>query len=223
MESMGRLVMQFGGRGRLEEHPPGVVDGARFEGRFVIWALSDANGPVFGPDVSLFDAALVEKLGRGPQSAHLVAVRSGITMEGFGTDEGDFLGHVYGRTSTDTRLRIFFDANPDGSRHFDDRAAFMKGELVATYEAEEFFQINPRSGTFDTRVNYSIMSSAPFTFQGRTVDLGALYPRMFEASNGHNPEPDPNPETIPDEAPFNTKGPGTFGNRFPVGGSLFAV
>lgn len=216
--------MQFGGRGRLEEHPPGVVDGARFEGRFVIFAMSDRDGPLFGDNVSLFDEKTAASQGRGPQSAHLVAVRSGITMEGFVTDgEGDFLGHTYGRTTTSTRLRVFFDANPDGSRHFDDRAAFMKGELVATYQAEEFFQINPRAGVFDTRVNYTILSSTPFTFNGKTVDLGQLYPRMVEASNGHNPEPDPNPETIPDEAPFNERGPGTFASRFPVGGSLFAV
>lgn len=221
---MGKLVMQFAGRGRLEGHPPGEVDGARFEGRFVIWAMSDGNGPLFGPEISLFDSNLVDKVGRGAQSAHLVAVRSGITMEGFVTDEGpDFIGHTYGRTSISTRLRVYFDATPDGTRHFDDRAAFTKGDLVATYEAEEFFQINPRAGVFDTRVNYSILSSAPFTFQGKTVDLGQLYPRMVEASHGHNPEPDPNPEPIPDEAPFNETGPGTFANRFPVGGSLFAV
>jgi hypothetical protein len=224
MESMGHLVMQFGGRGRLEGHPPGEVDGARFEGRFVIFALSDRDGPMFGPDVSLFDPDVVAKLGRGAQSAHLVAVRSGITMEGFVTDEGEnFLGHVYGRTSTSTRLRIYYDATPDGTRHFDNRAAFTKGDLVATYEAEEFFQINPRAGVFDTRVNYTVLDSAPFTFHGKTVDLGARFPLMVEASHGHNPEPDPNPETIPDEPPFDVKGPGVFANRFPVGGSLFAV
>ncbi len=216
--------MQFGGRGRLEGHPPGEVDGARFEGRFVIFALSDRDGPVFGPDASLFDSELTARLGRGARSAHLVAVRSGITMEGFVTDEGDdFPGHVYGRTSTSTRLRIYFDDQPDGSRHFDDRAAFTRGELVATYEGEEFFQINPRAGVFDTRLNYRILSSSPFTFHGRTVDLGQMFPRMVEASHGQNPEPDPAPEAIPDEPPFNVREPGVFANRFPVGGSLFAV
>lgn len=34
------MVMQTTGRGRLEDHPPGVVDGVRFEGRFVIWGMS---------------------------------------------------------------------------------------------------------------------------------------------------------------------------------------
>lgn len=216
--------MQFGGRGRLEEHPPGVVDGARFEGRFVIFALADQDGAVFGPDVSLFDSALVERLGRGAQSAHLVAVRSGITLEGFVTDEGDdFVGHVYGRSSLETRMRIYFDPAPDGSRHFDDRQAFTSGELVATYQAEEYFQINPRAGVFDTRVSYSLISSAPFTFKGKTVDLGKMYPRLVEISHGNNPEPDPNPEPIPDEAPFSYREPGVFANRFPVGGSLFVV
>lgn len=216
--------MQFGGRGRLEAHPPGVVDGARFEGRFVIFAMSDRDGPLFGADVSLFDPEVVATDGRGAASAHLVAVRSGAALEGFGTGEGeDFPGHVYGRSTSSTRLCVYFDAHPDGSRHFDDRASFTKGELVATYQAEEFFQINPKAGVFDTRVNYTILSSTPFTFKGRTVDLGELYPRMVEVSHGQNPEPDPNPEPIPDEAPFNERGPGVFADRFPVGGSLFAV
>lgn len=216
--------MQFGGRGRLEGHPPGEVDGARFEGRFVIFALADEGGAVFGPDVSLFEPSLVERVGRGAQSAHLVAVRSGITLEGFVTDEGDdFVGHVYGRSSLETRLRIYFDPEPDGSRHFDDRAAFTRGELIATYEAEEYFQINPRAGVFDTRVSYDLITSTPFTFHGRTVDLGELYPRMVEISHGNNPERDPNPEPIPDEPPFNVREPGVFANRFPVGGSLFVT
>ncbi len=51
-----RLALQIAGRGRLEGHPPGEVDGVRFEGRFVIYALADAQGPLFGEDVSLFDA-----------------------------------------------------------------------------------------------------------------------------------------------------------------------
>lgn len=216
--------MQIGGRGRLEGHPPGEVDGARFEGRFVIFALADQDGAVFGPDVSLFDPSLVEQFGRGAQSAHLVAVRSGITLEGFVTDEGDdFVGHVYGRSSLESRFRIYFDATPDGSRHYDDRDSFTRGELVATYQAEEYFQINPRAGVFDTRVSYSLVSSKPFTFMSRTVDLGEMYPRLVEISHGNNPEPDPNPEPIPDEAPFNVREPSVFANRFPVGGSLFVA
>lgn len=225
MESPGvRLVLQLAGRGRLEGHPPGNVDGARFEGRFVIFGAFGKDGPLFGEDVSLFDAGAVTAHGRGPQSAHLVAVRSGHAMEGFGTgDGGDFPGHVFGRTSSATRLRVYFDSSPDGSRSFDDRASFMKGTLIATYKAEEYFQINPRSGTFVTRVNYTILDSEPFTLNGVTVDLGALYPSMVEHSHGQNPEPDPNPESIPDEEPFANRGAGTFADRFSVGGTVFAL
>jgi hypothetical protein len=47
---------------------------------------------------------------------------------------------------------------------------------------------------------------------------------MAELSHGHNPEPDPEPETIPEEEPyFTNRGPGVFADRFPVGGTLFAV
>src|SRR5262249_10932638 len=113
--------------------------------------------------------------------------------------------------------------HPDGSRRFDDRASFMKGELVAVYEAEEYFQIDPRAGVFYTRVNYSALTSTPFTFKGRTVDLGPLFPRMVEASHGDNPEPLPDPEPIPDEEPFTNRGPGVFANHFPVGGTLIAL
>lgn len=218
-----RLVLQLAGRGRLEGHPPGNVDGARFEGRFVIFGAFGENGPLFGEDVSLFDQKVVASHGRGPQSAHLVAVRSGYAMEGFGTGTGDdFPGHVFGRTSSATRLRVFFDPSPDGARSFDDRQSFMKGSLVATYKAEEYFQINPRSGTFVTRVNYSILDSEPFTSNGVTADLGGLFPTMVEHSHGQNPEPDPNPETIPDEEPFVHGGAGTFADRFAVGGTVFA-
>ncbi|MEU0266786.1 hypothetical protein [Nocardioides sp. NPDC006303] len=219
-----RLAMQLAGRGRLEGHPPGDVDGARFEGRFVVFGLFDHDAPVFGEDVSLFAADAVAEFGRGPQSAHLVAIRSGITLEGFVTDhDSDFQGHTFGRSSSETRFRVYFDASPDGSRSFDDRASFQRGELVATYKAEEFFQIDPRAGVFDTRVNYSLLESTPFTFNGRTIDFADLYPAMVEMSHGHNPEPDPSPEIIPDEPPFSSRGPGVFANRFPVGGTLFAL
>lgn len=218
-----RLVLQVAGRGRLEGHPPGNVDGARFEGRFVIFGAFGKDGPLFGEDVSLFNADAVTAHGRGPQSAHLVAVRSGYALEGFstGADEA-FPGHMIGRSSSATRLRVYFDASPDGSRSFDDRASFMKGTLVATYKAEEYFQINPLSGTFVTRVNYTLLDSEPFTLHGVTADLGALYPTMVEHSHGQNPAPDPSPEEIPDEAPFAHR-PGTFADRFAVGGTIFAA
>lgn len=216
-----RLAMQIAGRGRLEGHPPGEVDGARFEGRFVIWALTGEKGPVFGEDVSLFDAAAVAEHGRGPQSAHLVAMRSGTVLEGFVTGDDTIDGHTIGRTMGCTRLRIFYDAAPDGTRTFTDRASFMKGELVATYQAEEYFQINPRAGVFDTRVNYTLLDSQPFTHEGVTVDFAELAATMSELSHGHNPEPDPNPEPVPEGDEF-VGGPGVFADHFPVGGTVLA-
>jgi hypothetical protein len=224
METPGvRLALQIAGRGRLEGHPPGQVDGARFEGRFVIFAMTAADGPVFGEDVSLFDDVCVQRFGRGPQSAHFVAMRSGYVLEGFDTGSGDFIGNTIGRTSSETRFRIYYDAQPDGSRSFDDRKSFMNGTLVATYQAEEYFQINPRAGVFDTRVNYRLVDSAPFTHRGQTMDFADFAPRMAEMSHGNNPEPDPNPEAIPNEAPFTNRAPGVFADRFPLGGSILAV
>jgi hypothetical protein len=207
----------------MEAHPPGVPDLARYEGRFVIYSLAGPEGPLFGDDVSLFDATAVKKFGRGPQSAHLVAVRSGFTLEGFDTSSNDLVGQTIGRSSMKSRWRVYFDANPDGSRDFDDRAAFMQGELVATYSAEEFFQTDPRAGTLDTRVDYVHIDSKPFEFNGRTVDLGDIAPRLTEITHGHLPESDPNPEIIPDEEPFAALGPGVFANHFPVAGTILAV
>lgn len=221
MTSTIRMGMQMAGRGRLEGHPPGEIDGARFEGRFVIYSVTGPDGPVFGHDVSLFDASAVAAHGRGPGSAHLVATRSGYVLEGFVTGDGDeFPGHTIGRTSGSTRLNVYYDSSPDGSRTFDDRTSFQRGELVATYSAEEFFQIDPLAGVFDTRVNYTLLSSAPFTHAGATVDLGVLAPTMVEKSHGNNPAPDPRPEAIPEEEPFLNRGPGVFADRFPVGGSI---
>ncbi len=217
-----RLAMQIAGRGRLEGHPPGQVDGARFEGRFVIYALAGADGQVLGEDVSLFSAAAVAAHGRGPQSAHLVAVRSGVVLEGFVTGDDTIGGHTIGRTSASTRLRIYYDANPDGTRSFTDRDSFMRGELVATYQAEEYFQIDPRAEVFDTRVDYRVMESKPFEHEGTTVDFGEVAPHMVELSHGHLPEPDPSPEQIPAEEPFLAGGPGIFADHFPVGGAILA-
>jgi hypothetical protein len=220
----GSMVMQFAGRGFLEDHPPGDVDGTRFEGRFVVLGLTGRNGPVFGQDVSLFDEQCVKQFGRGPQCAHLVAVRSGFILEGFDTGGGGLIGHTVGRTSTQTRLRIFYDAHPDGTRNFEERASFLKGELVGTYQAEEYFQIDSRAGVFDTRVNYTLLKSKQFTHMGRSVDLAALAPRMTELAHGHNPEPDPTPEAIPHQEPyFDNRGPGEFTQRFPVGGPVLAT
>jgi hypothetical protein len=217
-----RLAMQIAGRGRLEGHPPGEVDGARFEGRFVIYALAGADGQVLGEDVSLFSADAVAAHGRGPQSAHLVAVRSGFVLEGFVTGDDTTDGHTIGRTSATTRLRIYYDANPDGTRSFTDRASFMRGALVATYKAEEYFQIDPRAEVFDTRVDYRLLESKPFEHGGTTVDFGDLAPHMVELSHGHLPEPDPTPEQIPAEEPFLAGGPGVFADHFPVGGAIIA-
>jgi len=207
----------------MEAHPPGDVDGTRFEGRFVIYAMNAPSGPVFGADVSLFDEELVASVGRGPQSAHLVCVRSGFVLQGFVTSSGDMEGHTVGRTSVETRWKVYFDPSPDGSRRFDDRESFTRGQLVATYAAEEFFQIDGRAEVFDTRVNYSILESVPFEFRDHRVDLGKLAPRLTALSHGHLPETNPNPEIIPQEDPFLAKGPGVFASHFAVGGTILAV
>lgn len=218
------LTMQIAGQGRLENHPPGILDGARFEGRFVIWGLSGPGGPLFGEDVSLFHSELVHRLGRGAQSAQLVAVRSGDALEGFSTGEDQYDAHVYGRASSRTRLQVFFDATPDGSRSFSDRQAFTQGELVATYRAEEHFQMDVRAEVFATQVLYRLEDSRPFTHHGVTVDFAAIAPAMLEHSHGHNPEPMPNPERIPHaEPPFARRGPGDFTERFAVGGIITAL
>ncbi len=221
--STTRMALQVAGRGRLEGHPPGEVDGARFEGRFVIYSMYGGKGPIFGEDVSLFDAAAVAEHGRGPQSAHFVSMRSGVVLEGFVTGDETIEGNTIGRTSSKTRLRIYFDASPDGTRRFTDRESFMRGELVATYRAEEYFQIDPRAGVFDTRVNYTLLESKPFAFAGETVDFADFAPQMVELSHGHNPEPDPHPEEIPQEPWFGDGGPGVFADHFPVGGSIIAT
>jgi hypothetical protein len=218
------LAMQIAGQGRVEEHPPGQLDGARFEGRFVIWAMNGGEGPVFGEEVSLFDQKCVQQHGRGPQCAHFVALRSGSVLETFSTGEEGFAGHLVGRTTSKTRLRIYYDPQPDGSRRYEDRASFLKGELVATYKAEEFAQFDAKGDTFDTRVSYTLLESKPFTFKDRTVDLADLAPRMSELSHGRMPKTSPQPEPIPhEEEPFSLKGPGHFTDRFPVGGTLLSA
>lgn len=219
------MVMQTTGRGRLEEHPPGVVDGVRFEGRFVIWGMSSAGGQVFGDDASLFDEDCVEQYGRGPQCAHLVAVRSGSILHGFVTGNGDDLkGESVGRTTAASRYRIFYDAHPNGSRDYEERAGWLRGELVATYSSDEFFSIDAAGGVFDTRVDYSIISSTPFELNGVKVDFATLAPHMTELDHGHNPQPDPQPEPVPyDESWFANKGPGEFASYFPVGGAVLAA
>lgn len=218
-----RLAIQVAGRGRMEAHPPGQPDGARYEGRFVIYAMADDKGSLFGDDVSLFDAEMVARSGRGPQSAHFVAIRSGYTVEGFDTSSPDLVGQMVGRGSINSRWKVYFDPTPDGSRSFNDRASFMRGTVVATYSAEEFFQVNSRAEVFDTPVDYVILQSEPFEFMGRRVDFAEIAPRMTELSHAHLPEPDPDPETIPDEEPFTRGGPGVFANHFPVGGTVLAV
>lgn len=222
MTSSSRLALQIAGRGRLEAHPPGVVDGVRFEGRFVIYAITGGQGPVFGHDVSLFDPEVAARVGRGAPSAHFVGVRSGYVLEGFDTSTPDLEGHMIGRTSGDTRLKIIFDAAPTGDRAFDDRYSFLRGTVVATYAAEEYFQIDGRAEIFDTRVNYTLIESTPFEFNGVTADFGQIAPQMSELSHGHLPEVDPNPEIIPDEEPFLNRGPGVFATHFPVGGAILA-
>lgn len=225
MSDAAGVAIQIAGQGRIEEHPPGVLDGVRFEGRFSIFGIDARDGAVFGHDVSLFDPECVEAHGRGPQCAHFVAVRSGSVLEAFSTGDGpDFPGHLVGRTTTDTRLRIFFDPNPDGSRNYNDRNSFVDGDAIVTYLAQEYFGMDAEGGVFDTRVAYTLEGSEPVTFNGRTVDLGKLFPRLTELSHGHNPEPAPDAEPIPNREPwFSGRGAGNFVSRFTVNGTMLAV
>jgi hypothetical protein len=222
--SHARLAMQIGGRGFLEAHPPNDVTGARFEGRFVIYSMMSHGSPVFGDDVSLFERDGAAQHGLGPGSAHFVAMRSGFGLESFHTGDDEFVGHLYARTSARTRLRIYFDAAPDGSRSFEDRDSFTRGRLIATYRAEEFFQLDSRAGVFDTRVSYTLIESSPFTFMDTTLDLAEVAPSMTDLSSGHAPEDAPRPIPIPhEEEPFTDRGPGVFAQRFPVGGAWLTV
>lgn len=223
MSASVSLAMQVAGRGRNESSPSGAVEGVRFEGRFVIWGMTGADGPLFGEDVSLFEAEQVARVGRGPQSAHLVALRSGFALEGFATGDDSFAGHMFGRSSSKTRLRIFFDESPNGTRSFEDRSTWLKGQEVAVYRAEEFFQIDPDAGIFETRVNYTLLESTPFTFNGTTVDLADIAERMSEISLGRNVGDGPGEEIPHTEAPFANRGAGTFTERFAVGGTMVAV
>lgn len=185
--------------------------------------MTGADGAVFGEDVSLHDAEQVAAVGRGPQSAHLVAMRCGVALEAFSTGDDEFAGHTFGRSSSKTRLRIVFDEQPDGTRSFGDRASFMRGEEVAVYRAEEFFQMDGETGIFETRVNYALLQSKPFTFKGVTVDFADFAPRMSEISLGRNPAEGPEEKIPHTEVPYDERGPGTFAERFAVGGTILAI
>lgn len=220
----GQMVMQLAGRGHMEAHPPGDVAGTRYEGRFVIFSMDDGAGQVFGDDTSLFDESCVKHYGRGPQCAHFVAVRSGYILQGFETGDATFTGNTVGRTASSSRVRIYYDAHPDGTRSYDNGASFETGTEIATYRADETFSIDPRGGVFDTRVDLRLLNSQTFTYEGHRVNLAQIATHMTEFDHGHNPEPDPNPEPIPYQEPwFTNRGPGVFANRFPVGGDIIAV
>jgi hypothetical protein len=220
----GQMVMQTAGRGHMEAHPPGHVDGTRFEGRFVIFGMIDGRGQVFGNNASLFDENCVRSYGRGPQCAHFVAVRSGYILQGFESGDSTFTGNTVGRTATSSRVRVYYDAHPNGTRSYENRASFLKGKLIGVYTGDETFSIDPRGGVFDTRVDMRLLSSRWFTYKGHRVNLRQIATHMTELDHGHNPEPDPNPEAIPyKERWFSNRGPGTFVNRFPVGGAIIAV
>lgn len=218
-----RLAIQHAGHGRMEGHARGNADNCRFESRFVIFALSLRDDPLFGRDVSLFSDLAVSKHGRGAPSAHFVAVRSGWILESFSIGERHDASRLIARTSSESRLRIYFDPNPDGSRTFSDRSSFMKGELIATYQAEEYLQIDQVAGNFETRVNYALLESTPFKFAGVCVDMADFACNLAEASHGSGSEPDPEPEEIPLEEPFARHGEGLFVNRFMLGGTMFAA
>ncbi|HEV8626373.1 MAG TPA: hypothetical protein VG034_18135 [Acidimicrobiia bacterium] len=230
----GFMAMQVGGRGRIEApggmdpHGTFAIDGARFQGRFVIYSIDGDGEPIFGDDTSLFDADCVAKFGRGPQCAYFVGVLNGMILEAFDTGEPGFVGNLVGRTGPTAgppgqgeRLRIFFDPHPDGTRNFEDLRSFEKGEVIARYKVSEFFQIDFRAGIFNSRGNYSLIESKPVTFADRTVDFKDIAARITQIWHAHQPEPDPEPDSIPtDQEPYGAKGPGKFDLRFPIGGML---
>lgn len=232
----GFMAMQVAGRGRIEapdgldSHGTFAVDGARFQGRFVIYSIDGDGEPIFGNEASLFDADCVAKFGRGPQCAHFVAVLNGMILEAFDTGEPGFVGHLVGRTGpTDAppkqgeRLRIFFDPHPDGTRNFEDLRSFERGEVIARYKVSEFFQVDLRAAIFNSRGNYFLVESKPVTFNGRTVNFNDIAPRITQIWHAHMPEPDPDPDPIPtDQEPYGPKGPGKFDLRFPIGGMLMS-
>lgn len=226
----GLLALQWGGQGRVEA-PAGLrpdgsfdVDGARFQGRFVIFSLEGADGSIFGDDVSLFDADCVTQFGRGPQCAHFVAVVNGFVLEGFDTSSAGLVGQLQARTTVKERYRVFFDPKPDCTRDFDDPASFQTGEMIARYKLREFGSFDFKAGVFNSRGNYELIDSQPFTFNGVTLDFKDIAPRLTQIAHGRNPEPDPQPEPIPtDEEPFGVKGPGVFHLRFPISGLLMTA
>ncbi|MFF3787527.1 hypothetical protein [Streptomyces sp. NPDC001933] len=220
------MALQFAGRGFVEEgEGPSGPDGSRFEGRFVVYGIAAADGPVFGDDVSLLaDDGSHGREVRLPSAAHFTAIRSGTTTEHLTTSDDTFEGLQIMKHSSSTRLRIYFDAEPDGTRDFRDRESFRRGQLIATYKADEITQVAPRAGVFDTRVNCRLLESTPFTFGGRIVDFADLAPSMVEISHGHAPEALASPISIPHhEAPFDNDGPGVFGRQFAVGGMMLVA
>jgi hypothetical protein len=230
----GFMAMQVAGRGRIEApsgvdpHGTFVFDGARFQGRFVIYSIDGDGEPIFGNGASLFDGGCVARFGRGPQCAHFVAVLNGMVLEAFDTGEPGFVGHLVGRTGPTAgppgqgeRLRIFFDPHPDGTRNFEDLRSFERGEIIARYKVSEFFQADFRAGVFNSRGNYSLIESEPVTFAGRTVDFKDIASRITQIWHAHLPDRDPDPDAIPvDQEPYGSKGPGHFDLRFPIGGML---
>jgi hypothetical protein len=219
------MALQFVGRGYLEaDEGPNGPGGSRFEGRFVIYGLSGAAGPVAGDDVSL----LREDGGRGhfagAGAAHFTAVRTGDHFEHLSTSDDEFVGLEVGRSSSTTRLKVYFDAKPDGTRAFPDGDSFRRGVLVATYQADEYTQIDARAGVFNTRVNYTLLESTPLSYRGTRIDFAELAPTMVEFSHGHAPEALSVTQPIPcEEAPFDRHGPGVFDRQFSVGGTMLVA
>lgn len=115
-----RFAMQIVGRGRLGGHPPGEVDGARFKGRFVIWALTREKGPVFCADVSLFDSTCVTE--HGADRRVPIWSPCGVAQSSKDSSRATRRSKVtLGRNTSSLRLRICYDSAPDGTRSFTDR------------------------------------------------------------------------------------------------------
>lgn len=221
----GETVISWAGQGRIESTKPQLA-GSRYEGRFVVFGLGSATHAILPPDAPLFDSSCVGRFGAGVQCAYLVAIRDGAAEDGFltGDDSADFPGQENGWSTPQARVQVFFDPHPDGSRSFDDRASFTRGTLVATYAAREYFELDSLSKTFYTRVSYRALSGRSFVMDGERLNLTQLAPSMSEAAMGHNPTPDPMPETVPLDVPtFQAKGPGIFANRFTVSGTVTAA
>jgi hypothetical protein len=201
----------------------GLQEGDRFQVRLFIWSLEGATQSVLGPDVSLFDPTCVATFGKGVQCAQLLVVVNGYFLETFDTSSADLAGHDAFRFAGET-WRVYFDPAPDGTRTFENLAAFEKGAPVAVYDVREFATADPVADVVLARNDLVLTKSSPFTLRGTTIDLKNVAPRLAGLGHARTPQPDPNPQLIPtNEPPFQSQGPGLFLLHTPVSGTFSAV